>query len=181
MKPKVEALPDGHVWLRVADSSWDDPLDPSYARAHGGRWNPPTSYLTLYLNEDLATARARIHALLQGSPVRPDDLDRGFDLVSATLPRSQNVADAVSEEGLKALGLPETYPRYRNGVPVKHEVCQPIGEEVEQAGLRGVHARSAVTNDGSDRELAWFPARATSRATLVERVPYRDWWFRREE
>lgn len=181
MKPKVETLPDGHLWRRVVDSSWDDPLDPSYAGVHGGRWNPPNSYPTLYLNEDLATARARIHDLLQDTPVHPDDLDRGFDLVSATLPRSQDVADAVSDEGLQALGLPETYPRHRNGVPVRHEVCRPIGDHVEQAGLRGVHARSAATSDGSGRELAWFPARATSRATLVERVPYREWWYQAAE
>lgn len=176
MKPVAETIPDGHRWLRLADSKWEDPLDPSYAETLGGRWNPPGSHPTLYLNEDLPTARAQIHALLEGSPVDPDDLDTGFDLVVAALPRSQAVADAHSVEGLRALELPETYPRYRNGRPVGHEVCQPIGREVHQAGLRGVRARSAATDDGSSRELAWFPARPSSRATLQRRLPYRDWW-----
>lgn len=174
---KTETLPDGHPWLRVADPVWLDPLDPSYSEAFGGRWNPPESYPTLYLNEDLPTARAQVDALLRDSPVSPEDLDGGFDLVVATLPRSQEVADAVSEEGLESLGLPGTYPRYGNGRPVRHDACQPVGMAVRDAGLRGVHARSAATEDGAGRELAWFPARASSRATLVERLSFRDWWY----
>ncbi len=174
--PKVERLSDGHHWLRVADSEWVDPLDPTFAQENGGRWNPPGSFATLYLNEDLHTARAQIVALLRDSPIEPDDLDAGYDLVVATLPRSQDVADAIDEDGLKLLGLPETYPRYRNGRPVKHEVCQHIGVTVNDAGLRGVHARSAAIEDGTGRELAWFPARESSRATLQERFSYREWW-----
>lgn len=177
MKPLAESLPDGHRWLRVADPDWDDPLDPSYAETFGGRWNPPGSHPTLYLNEDLPTARAQVWGLLDGSPVQPDDLDVGFDLVIATLPRSQDVANAHDDNGLRALGLPETYPRYRNGRPVRHDVCQPIGQQVHDTGLRGVHARSAATHDDSGRELAWFPARETSRATLQERLAYREWWY----
>lgn len=174
---RVETLPDGHRWLRVADQMWSDPLDPSFAGRHGGRWNPPASFPTLYLNEDVLTARAQVVALLRGSPVGPDDLDDGYDLVVATIPRSQEVAEAVSDDGLEALGLPETYPRYRNGRPVRHDVCQPIGQTVKDAGLRGIHARSAATDDGSGRELAWFPARETSRATLDRRLSYREWWY----
>lgn len=181
MTAVTEILPDGHRWLRVADPSWSDPLDPGYARDRGGRWNPPGSVLTLYLNEDLATARAQITALLSGSPVEPDDLDVGFDLVVASLPRSQEVADAISDRGLRALGLPDTYPRHPNGRPVRHETCQPVGAAVSAAGLRGVHARSAATEDGSGRELAWFPARESSRATLLERLAFRDWWYRQPE
>jgi hypothetical protein len=166
------------MWLRVADPRWRDPLDPSYAKVRGGRWNPPGSFPTLYLNEDIETARAQVVALLAGSPVEPDDLDEGYDLVTATLPRSQKVADAVTRQGLMSLGLPGTYPRYRNGRPVRHDVCQPIGAEVEEAGLRGVHARSAVTEDGSGNELAWFPARLSSAAVLVDRASFQEWWYR---
>jgi hypothetical protein len=175
LTPQTESLPEGHGWLRVADPSWADPLDPSYAKALGGRWNPPGSFATLYLNEDLETARAQVSSLLAGSPVSPEDLDRGFDLIVATLPRDQEVADAVSDDGLKALGLPVTYPRHRNGRPVRHEDCQPVGLLVKDLELRGVHARSAVLDEG--RELAWFPARESSRATLLERLEFSDWWF----
>lgn len=178
MKPLVERLADGQQWLRVADPDWVDPLDPSYAAERGGRWNPPGSHPTLYLNEDLATARSQVETLLAGSPVEPDDLDPGFDLVVATLPRSQDVADAVSNEGLEVLGLPASYPRYGNGRPVRHDVCQPIGVDVYETGLRGVHARSAADESGDGRELAWFPARSTSQASLVSRLRFEDWWYR---
>lgn len=180
MNAEVEKLPDGHHWLRVADSDWVDPLDPTFAAEHGGRWNPAGSFPTLYLNEDLDTARAQIVDLLAGSPIRPDDLDSGFDLVVATLPRSQDVADALSEHGLRSLGLPESYPKHANGRPVRHDVCQEVGEAVHRAGLRGVHARSAATPDGSGRELAWFPARPSSRASMLERLSFREWWYRPE-
>lgn len=175
MTPRVEKLRDDQGWLRVADPSWLDPLDPSYAQAAGGRWNPPDSFATLYLNEDLATARAQVTALLAGSPVDPEDLDPGFDLVVATLPREQEVADAISDQGLEALGLPHTYPHHRNGRPVAHDDCRSVGQVVHDLGLRGVHARSAVFDEG--RELAWFPARTSSRARMRDRLPFGDWWF----
>jgi hypothetical protein len=181
LRPVVTRLEDGHRWLRVADPGWEDPLDPTHAARRGGRWNPPDSYPTLYLNEDVDTARGQIVALLRGSPVTPEDLDTGFDLVVATLPRSQDVADAVGDTGLEALGLPVTYPRHGNGKPIRHDVCQPIGQAVKDTGLRGVHARSAANDDGRRRELAWFPARDSSTATLEERLSFGDWWYRSAE
>lgn len=180
MNPVESRLPDGHQWLRVADPVWENPLDPSFAERTGGRWNPPNSYPTLYLNEDLDTARAQVVALFAGSPVAPEDLDEGFDLVVAGLPRDQIAADCVSDQGLEAVGLPVTYPRYGNGRPVGHDVCQAVGAAVEGVGLRGVRARSAVT--GSEgREFAWFPARASSKARMIERVPFEEWWYSKPE
>lgn len=177
MTPLVVRLQDGQEWLRVADAAWEDPLDPTHAGELGGRWNPPNSFPTLYLNEDMPTARAQVVKLFDGSPIEPEDLDPGFDLVVATLPRAQEVADAVSDEGLEELGLPATYPRHPNGRPVRRETCQPVGAEIHALGLRGIHARSAAIADGSGRELGWFPARADSRATLVRRLGFEDWWF----
>lgn len=176
--PIAEGLRDGQTWLRVADTDWDDPLDPSYARHHGGRWNPPASFPTLYLNEDLDTARSQVFRMLEGSPVRPEDLDAPLVLISVTLPSRQRVADAVTEDGLESLGLPVSYPLEDAGDRVPHETCQPIGAFVHGLGLRGVHALSAATADGTGRELAWFPARPSSRATPVgPPVPFHNWWY----
>ncbi len=66
--------PNGHRWLRVCRPAWDDPFDTASSQAAGGRWNPPGSWPTLYLNRDVATARAQIIRLLDGTPVDPDDL-----------------------------------------------------------------------------------------------------------
>ena len=175
--PLPEILPDGRHWFRVADTGWDDPLDPSHAQRYGGRWNPPNSFPTLYLNEDLTTARAQIVCMLDGWPVDPEDLDPPFVLVTAVLPRSQIAADAVGNEGLNRLGLPETYP-YADDEIVPHDVCRSIGAEVKLAGLRGVHSRSAAAGNDAGRELAWFPARTSSKARRVAPDrPFRDWWY----
>src|SRR5690606_20610998 len=111
LMPRTVALVSGRVWLRVADPAWQRPLDPSYAEAQGGRWNPPRSFPTLYLNADVLTARLQIERLCEGTAVTPDDLtDDAYVLVAATLPSSELAADAVSDAGLRALGLPDTYP-----------------------------------------------------------------------
>jgi hypothetical protein len=175
--PLSERLPDTATWLRVADAAWEDPLDPSFARIHGGRWNPPGSFAALYLNEDLATAHAQIVRMLEGSPVDPEDLDAPYVLVTVRLPSRQVVADAVTDDGLDRLGLPDTYPVDGAGETVPRERCRPIGAAVKLVGLRGVHARSAATPDGSGRELAWFPARESSKARRVgPDRPFADWW-----
>lgn len=175
--PLTESLAEAWLWLRVADSAWDDPLDPTFAQSHGGRWNPKASFPTLYLNEDLPTAKAQIHQMLEGSPVAAEDLDERYVLITATLPSRQVVADAVTGLGVQALGLPQTYPLDASERVVSQETCQPIGAEIKEKGLRGVHARSAATPDGSGRELAWYPARRSSRAAAVgDPIPFSGWW-----
>ncbi|MEM7091804.1 MAG: RES family NAD+ phosphorylase [Actinomycetota bacterium] len=174
-----ERVEDGHRWLRIADPTWSDPLDPSFAAERGGRWNPPTSFATLYLNEDLVTARMNLRDWAARWPWEPEDLrpDHAPVLVEATLPRDQDVADAHSPEGLHALGLPTTYPMRADGSTVGHGTCQPIGELIRSDGLRGVRARSAQTPRGAGRELAWFPASARSRAHERARHPFADWYW----
>lgn len=168
MTPREVRLPDGRLWLRVAAPTWSDPLDPSYARQRGGRWNPPGSYPTLYLNGDVATARMRIERMIEGSPVTFDDLDDdAYLLVAAILPPAQTCADAVSASGLRALGLPDSYPLDARGEAVEHGACQAVGQRIRDQGLRGVWCRSAATADGRGRELAWFPAGRRSRARSV--------------
>lgn len=106
--------------------------------------------------------------MLAGSPVRAEDLDDdAYVLVAATLPRRKRCADAVTDGGLRALGLPPTYPVDDEGDPVRHAVCQPVGQGVRQQNLRGILYRSAATTDGRGRELVWFPATRRSKARPV--------------
>lgn len=172
MTPRRVRLPDGRVWLRVADPTWADPLDPSWARAQGGRWNPPGSHSTLYLNADPRTCRLQLERMLAGSPVTVDDLDdEAYDLAAVALPGGQYCADAVTGEGLKALGLSDRYPLDAKDQRVPRSECQPLGQAIQAAGLRGVWCRSAASDKGIGRELAWFPARPASRARWVWPVP----------
>jgi hypothetical protein len=160
------------VWLRVADPDWDDPLSASYAERVGGRWNPPSSFRTLYLSADLETAQLRLDKMLRDSAVRVEDLDGdAYVLVAATLPRNQTYADALGDPRLKALGLPPTYPVDAHGHDVTHATCQSIGQAVRDRGLRGVACRSACTTDGRGTELAGFPATSRSHAHAVWVAP----------
>ena len=115
--------------------------------------------------------------MLERSPVRPTDLDPPYVLVTATLPSRQVVADAVTDVGLDVLGLPDSYPLDKENQLIPRETCQPIGFTVKDEGLRGVHTRSAATPDGTGRELAWFPARTSSKATPIgDPLSFSHWW-----
>ena len=171
MNPLSIDLPEGRLWLRVASPEWSQPLDASYAREAGGRWNAPGSYPTLYLNANVVTARLQIERMCAGTPVTVDDLaDDAYVLIAATLPTAHRAADACSAEGLTALGLPQSYPLDAHGELVAHQICQPIGAQARAKDFDGVWCRSACSNDGRGRELAWFP-QGTQQARPVWDVP----------
>ncbi len=175
----AERLTDGHRWLRICQPDRADPLDDTYSQHRGGRWNPPDSWRTLYLNEDVVTARLNVERFIADWPYEPEDLraDAGPQLVVAVLPGRQRVADVHSPDGVASVGLPATYPLARSGRLVDHERCQGIGAEVVDAGLRGIRCRSARSPQGAGRELAWFPATARSRARMLERLVFGDWYW----
>jgi hypothetical protein len=155
-------VPDGHLWLRITRPHYGDPFDPTFAQRDGGRWNPPDSWPTLYLNADLVTVHAQVRHLFVGRGIEPDDLDDDapIRLAAATLPRRQRAADVVTSDGVTAVGLPPSYPLDERGEEIPHQTTRAIGVEVHDAGLRGVLCRSAA---GIGREFAWYPAaRATA-------------------
>ena len=173
-----EVLPGAHVWWRIADASWSDPLAPDFARRLGGRWNPPGSFRVLYLNEDLLTARLNLRTFIAGWPYEPEDLrdDTGPVLLGCMLPRRQIVCDAHSPAGLRAAGLPATYPLEKDGTAVPHARCQPVGARAKTERLRGVRARCAQLRDGAGCELAWFPATGRSTARRVRTLSFAAWF-----
>lgn len=176
---QVERLIDGWIWWLIAGRSWPRPLDPGFAQLRGGRWNRPASFPVLYFNEDMATARLNLRRFIERWPFEPEDLrsDNGPVLIGAALPRHQDVCDAHSPAGVRALGLARTFPHDRAGQLVAHARCQPIGDAVRSRGLRGVRARSAQSTDGAGRELAWFPATARSVARQTHRYAFDEWYW----
>ena len=175
----LERLPDDHSWWRIADPTWADPLDPSFAQRRGGRWNPPGSFPTLYLNEDRVTARLNLRTFIAGWPYEPEELreDNGPILVECALPSRQCVCDMHTPEGVGAAGLPVIYPLDSSGNAVEHDRCQLIGKRAKDQGLRGVRARSAQSRDGAGRELAWFPASVGSVARRIATLAFREWFW----
>ena len=174
-----EMLPDAHTWWRIANPAWANPLDPHFAQQQGGRWNPPGSFPALYLNEDMGTARLNLYAFIGKWPYEPEELrdDTGPMLVGCSLPRRQIVCDVCSPSGIRAVGLPNTYPLDKDGSLVSHARCQSIGVRVKAARLRGVRARSAQSRDGTGRELAWFPTSARSLARQAQTLAFTTWFW----
>ncbi len=122
---------------RIADPDWADPLDTSYGAHDGQRWNP-AGLECLYLNNDLATARANVARRFNRLPYGPEDLDPATapQLVTVDVPAGR-AADAHTDEGLSAAGLSVSYPLDSDGQLIGHTACQPIGQAAFDEGLDG--------------------------------------------
>ena len=81
------------AYLRVADPDWDDPLDGSFSRIKGGRWNAPGSFPVVYLNRSEHVAHANVDRKYDGLPYGPEDVDpdAGPDLVETRVPQARYV------------------------------------------------------------------------------------------
>lgn len=168
----MATIPIGGRHLRLADPDWDDPLDASYAKTRGGRWNASGSFDVLYLNRDERTARANLRRHLIPRGIEPEDLepDQGPDLVATIVPDGEAL-DIISDTGCTEAGLPVTYPLDHNGTEIPRQRCQPIGHAAHDDGLDGVACRSAA--DSARQELAWFP-RGRALA-IADRTTFPEW------
>jgi hypothetical protein len=169
----------GGTFNRLAELVWDDPLDTSHSREHGGRWNPPGRFGALYLNRDLRMARLQVQHKLRGQPYGVEDLDEDeqHDLVVVEV-GERDWLDCVTAPGLDAVGLPATYPRHANGRPVRHETCQPVGRAAFEDGRPGIACRSAA--DGAtpaDEELAVFDRDVNAAVRISGRQPFAMWFW----
>ncbi len=165
----------GGRYLRVADPGWSDPLEGGYSRLHGGRWNAPGSFPVVYLNAGLPVARANVLRKYVGLPYGPEDLasDEGPVLVITEVAVGDYV-NVVTDEGCRAVGLPESYP-FENGEVVGWERCQPIGLAAWERAAPGIACRSAAPDLGrTGEELAWFQR---DRSLKVLDVKTFDVWF----
>ena len=155
-------------YYRVCDPAWDDCCDGRYAAEFGGRWNPPQSFLTLYLNRNVDTARANARRVYEGEAFGL------FDLNPVMRPHLQFVdlapcapIDALTDDGVRELGLPSEYPEN-----VGWDTCQPIGARAYDDGAVGIAARSAALAGGE--ELALFDL---GLAKKRQRVLFDDWYL----
>jgi RES domain-containing protein len=146
--------------FRVADPGWDDPLSGAHSKARGGRWNPPGAFAVVYLNATEEVARAQVRKNLAFLAITPEDLDplAAPVLIETEVPSAPYV-DAVTDAGLRSLGLPTEYPLDEGGAPVDHAACQPIGVAAKAAREPGIAARSAAELPSPGEELAYLGAR----------------------
>ncbi len=162
--------------FRVCDPSWTDPLDTSFAKRHGGRWNPAGSFGVLYLCATISVAAGNARRVYEG------EIATLFDLLPEQRPDLQIIAvtpirvvDAATDIGLQSLRLPLTYP-----VGVSWRPCQAIGKNAYGRGENGIACRSADAADRTNisiegEELVVFD-RAVRHVTRLERLPFAQWY-----
>ncbi len=168
----------GGRYLRVADPAWRRPLDPRFAAARGGRWNPPGSFPVLYLCATRDVAHANVLRRFAGLPyglidVRPE---RRPVLIETDIPHRRAV-DVTTDAGCRAGGLPITYPFDGRGRIVDWGRTQPIGAVAWEQGEASIAARSAaLPKDERGEELAWLVRTADDRLFVAVRRRFDDWF-----
>jgi len=163
----------GGTYYRVCDPSWKNAADTSYAKRHGGRWNPPGAFGALYLNRTIAVAAANARRSLArefGDAVAFADIrpERRPALHAFTVVDHRFV-DLVSARGLRAARLPVTFP-----LGCDHRGCQRLARVLYADGEAGVAVRSAV---GQGEELAIFDSHASLAQRKRGKRKSFDRWF----
>ena len=170
----MQTIARGGTYYRVAKPDWAQPLDTSFSKAAGGRWNPPGSFGALYLSQTVEVAAANARTQHRGRAIGLFDLrpDRRPMLLTVSASAAQ-VLDVVTPAGIQALRLPSAYP-FR----VDHARCRPIGRRAYRSGLPGIACRSAAECTPSSwlgEELAWFDNAPPVTETHPRRV-FADWY-----
>jgi len=163
--------------FRVIPNGATDPLATSFALAAGGRWNPPNSFEALYTFTNQSLARNYAQSQLAAGVVMLEEAEPealpDLLVLHGEYPR---LVDVASDEGLRAVNLPTTYPIGFTGT---WAATQPIGLALYTGGNAGLVTRSAsasswagpVTNWG---EVCIFVGRAPF-PTVVERLSFKEW------
>lgn len=159
-------------YYRVCKPDWIDPSDSSFAKQHGGRWNPPGEFGALYLNATRRLAAAQARHQHVGRAIGLFDLrpERRPELAVFDVPPVR-VVDVVSAEGVRDLGLPSTYP-----IDADWATCQAIARRAYVESLAGVAARSAAEARPTSfvgEELAVFDR---LRLMAKAREPFGTWY-----
>jgi RES domain-containing protein len=127
----IEAVAFRHV------SVGTNPRSGTGARIHGGRWNPPESFATLYLALDQATVVAEFERAARRQGLAPEQfLPRELHEFEIQLAA---VLDLTSTEARDAVALTEA--ELRADDPSR---CREIGEAAHYLGLEAVMAPSAA-------------------------------------
>ncbi len=170
-----------HVPLyRVVRAGWPNPLDTTFSRTTGGRWNAPEAHEVLYACCSESVARSIVADILRIGALEIGDLRPEYWPVLAELHWTGLPIDLVSAEGIIAAGFSPEYPR-----GVEHGDTQPYGAVWAALGAEGVLCRSAsvfrINREGwlggheEWSELAIFVENAGIRPGLLRVRPHSDW------
>ncbi len=163
----------GGLFFRVCDPEWVSPLNTSFNKERGGRWNPPGKFGLLHLNATVrvAAANARKHF--------EDEMHTLFDLRSDYRPVLYDVAvrrsefvDCVTDDSLRNAGLSAEYPQNTTWLRTRQ-----VGIRAYNEGEHGIASRSAAEMDPNlGEELAIFDDRIDELTKLGRRQIFAKWY-----
>jgi RES domain-containing protein len=140
------------------------PLSGIGAQIHGGRWNPPESFSTLYLALDHETTIREFYRLAKRQSRDPEDfLPRRLYRYDVTLAALLDLRDPAIRAALQLNDV-----ELRSNDPTK---CQQIGESAHHLGLEGLLAPSA-TGEGVVLAVFFDRLHADSK---VRDLDYEPW------
>lgn len=151
------------VFRHVAEDR--NPLSGAGARLHGGRWNPPDSFSTLYLALERDTTIGEFYRLARRQGRAPEDfLPRRMYRYSVALAAVLDLRDPAVRIGL------ESSDAELRATDAKS--CRLIGEAAHQLGLEGILAPSAA-GEGTVLAVLFFDRlRADSH---IRDLDYEPW------
>ena len=144
----------------------DDLLTGEGSRKHGGRWNPPSSFATVYaaFSDAIALAETKAHFLYYG--LDPTDaLPRMIVAVDVRLARVLDLTDGTVR---KTLGVSATRMRGNDWRKLNRRGTESLSQAIGRAGYESGLEGLIVPACDSDKNLVWFPGnlRGTSKATI---------------
>jgi RES domain-containing protein len=140
------------------------PLSGAGARLHGGRWNPPDSFATLYLALERPTTISEFYRLAARQGRTPEDfLPRRMYRYEVALSAVLDLRDPTARASVE-LGEAEL----RSNDAAK---CRQIGEAAHYLGLEGILAPSA-TGEGTVLAVFFDRLHADSQIRDIDHEPW---------
>jgi RES domain-containing protein len=140
------------------------PLSGMGARIHGGRWNPPESFSTLYLALDRETTVREFYRLAERQGRDPEDfLPRRLYRYDIALAALLDLRDSATRA---ALQLSDRELRASDAAK-----CRQIGESAHHLGLEGILAPSAA-GEGAILAVFFDRLHADSQVRDLDHEPW---------
>jgi RES domain-containing protein len=157
------------VVFRCSEPSYatkDDLLTGEGSRQHGGRWNPPSSFATVYAAFSDATALAESKAQFLYYGLDPADaLPRTIVAVDVKFAKVLDLTDGMVR---KTLGVSATRMRSDDWRKLNGRGSESLTQAIGRAGYESDFEALVVPACDGGRNVVWFPGnlRETSKATI---------------
>lgn len=166
----LRAVPRHQVVFRCSEPTYatkEDLLTGEGSRRYGGRWNPPSSFATVYaaFSDETALAEAKASHVYYG--LDPADiLPRTIVAVDIRLAKVIDLTDGTAR---KILGVSATRMRHDDWRKLNRHGAESLTQAIGRAGYTcGVEGFVVPACDGN-KNLVWFPGNLIGKSKVLIR------------